>query len=93
MLPFDLDVMTAPISVGSVTVDAPALAPTVQDFDPQVEKLSFTLSAHDDNTVFLHDLLDGNGVQVEVGGRLLVTLMGCVARDIPEGCLTFDIKP
>ncbi len=93
MLPFDLDVMTAPVSVGSEMLIAPVLAPTIQDFDPRVEKLSFTLSKDEDNTVFLHDLLDGRGVQVEVGGRLLVTLMGCVAKDIPEGCLTFGLNP
>ncbi len=93
MLPFDMDVITAPISVGPVTLTAPVLAPVVNDFDPRVEKLAFTLPAGDANgDVFLHDLLNGNGVQVEVDGWLLVTLMGCVANDIPEGCLTFEFE-
>ncbi len=93
MLPFDMDVITAPISVGPVTMVALVLAPVIKDFDPSVEKLSFTLSANDeDNVLYLHDLLDGSGVEVEVGGRLLVTLLGCVADDIPEDCLKFEFE-
>lgn len=93
MLPFDMDVITAPISVGPVTLMAPVLAPVVKDFDPSVEKLTFTLSHDDaDAVLMLHDLLDGNGVEVEVNGRLLVTLLGCTADDIPEDCLTFEFE-
>ncbi|WP_143849649.1 hypothetical protein [Octadecabacter ascidiaceicola] len=93
MLPFDLDVITAPVSVGPVTLTAPVLAPVVKDFDPRVEKLSFKLPAKDaDAEMFLHDLLDGNGVQVEIDGRTVVTLLGCTANDIPEGCLTFEFE-
>jgi hypothetical protein len=91
MLPFDMDVITAPISVGPVTLTAPVLAPVVKDFDPRVEKLAFSLPSKDaDAALFLHDLLDGSGVQVEVGGRTVVTLLGCCANDVPEGCLTFE---
>lgn len=93
MLPFDMDVITAPISVGPVTLTAPVLAPVVKDFDPRVEKLAFNLPSKDaDATLFLHDLLDGRGVQVEIDGRVLVTLLGCTANDIPEGCLTFEFE-
>lgn len=92
MLPFDNDTFETPLCIGSVELDVHTTAPTVQDFDPAVERLSFALSDSDDNTVFLHDLLDRRGVQVEVGGRLLVTLMGCVSKDIPDGCLTFKIN-
>lgn len=92
MLPFNMGVIAAPFSGGPVTSHAPELAPIVRDFDPTVERLSFTFAPDEDNTVFLLDLLDRRGVQVEVGGRVLVTLMGCVAKDIPEGCLTFEVK-
>jgi len=93
MLPFDMDVITAPVSVGPGTLTAPELAPVVKDFDPRVEKLAFKLPAKDASAaLFLHDLLDRNGVQVEVDGRVLVTLLGCTANDIPEGCLTFKFE-
>lgn len=91
MLPFDMDIITAPISVGSLGLMTAVLAPTIKDFDPSVEKLSFAMSANvQDNDLFLHDLLDGSGVEVIVGGRLQVTLMGCVSKDVPEDCLTFQ---
>ncbi len=93
MLPFDMDVITAPMSAGPVTFQAPVLAPTITDFDPDVEKLEFTLDSSDaESALFLHDLLDGSGVQVEVNGRLLVTLLGCTADEIPEDCLTFEFE-
>ncbi|HCP82520.1 MAG TPA: hypothetical protein DIT67_13465 [Octadecabacter sp.] len=93
MLPFDMDVITAPVSVGPVTLTAPVLAPVVKDFDPRVEKLAFSLPTKDaDAELFLHDLLDGSGVQVEIGGRTVVTLLGCTTCDIPEDCLTFEFE-
>lgn len=91
MLPFDMDLITAAVSNGPVPFTAPVLAPVVKDFDPRVEKLAFSLPSEDaDACLFLHDLLDGSGVQVEVDGRVVVTLLGCTARDIPDGCLTFE---
>ena len=93
MLPFDMDVITAPVSIGPVTLTAPVLAPVIKDFDPRVEKLAFKLPSKDaDADLFLHDLLDRSGVQVEIDGRTIVTLLGCKANDIPEGCLTFEFE-
>lgn len=93
MLPFDMDVITPPVSTGATTFDVPVLAPIVKDFDPSVEKLAFTLPTNDEHAVMrLLDLADGSGVEVEVAGRLVVTLQGCVANDIPEDCLTFEFE-
>lgn len=97
MSPFDLNDFTGPHFgaeiKGPATVMAPILPPVIQDFDPDVEKLAFTLSADDeDEQLQLRDLPDGSGVQVLVSGRLLTTLMGCIADEIPEGCLTFEFE-
>ena len=93
MSPFDLNEFTAPVVTGPQTLMAPVLPPVVRDFDPSVEKLAFTLSEDDeDEQLELRDLFDGSGVQVFVSGRLLVTLMGCIADEIPEGCLTFEFE-
>ncbi|AKS47388.1 hypothetical protein SAMN05444287_2968 [Octadecabacter temperatus] len=93
MLPFDMDVITAPVCVGPMTLTAPVLAPVVKDFDPRVERLTFKLSTKDaDADLFLHNFLNGSDVQVEVDGRVIVTLLGCSADDIPEDCLTFEFE-
>lgn len=91
MLPFNLNALVAPVLSGPDIASAPILPPIVKGFDPRVERLSFLLD-HDDaaKPLALHDLDTGDGVRVEVGDRLLVTLLGCVADDIPPDCLTFD---
>ena len=93
MSPFDLNTFSAPVLTGPQTVMAPVLPPVVEDFDPFTEKLAFTLPEDDEDAQLeLRDLFDGSGVQVLVSGRLLTTLMGCIADDIPEGCLTFEFE-
>lgn len=92
MLPFNLGAPAKrPVLAGAGAVFAPVLPPVVRNFDPTVERLSFTLDQSDaQNPLVLRDLRSGNGVRVQIGERLLVTLMGCAARDIPEDCLSFD---
>lgn len=93
MSPFDANFYSAPALSSAGTLNAPQLAPVVQDFDPFEESLAFTLASEDEEGhMVLRDLIDGSGVQVEVNGRLVVTLMGCVADDIPEGCLSFEFE-
>lgn len=93
MAPFDENYLSAfeMSKLGELT--NPVIAPVVQDFDPSCEQLGFTLGVDDEDAqLVLRDLIDGSGVRVEVNGRLMVTLMGCVADDIPEGCLTFEFE-
>lgn len=93
MLPFDDMFSPGPVTTAPGVMTAPVLAPIVKDFDPYSESLGFTLpSADADADLMLIDLPDGSGVQVEVNGRLVVTLMGCTADDVPEGCLTFEFE-
>ena len=83
----------AAVMRGPGTLSAPPLAPVIEDFDPTVEQLAFTLGPEDaDSRLVLRDLVDGSGVRVEVNGRLMATLMGCAADDIPETCLTFEFE-
>lgn len=93
MSPFDTQFYTAPVMAGTGTLTAPVLAPVIEDFDPFQEKLAFTLSiADEDADLILRDLIDGSGVCVEVNRRLIVTLKGCTADDLPEGCLSFEFE-
>jgi len=93
MSSFQSNFMSAAVMSGAGTLTAPVLPPVVEDFDPYVEKLAFTLPTADADThLVLRDLTDGSGVQVEVNGRLVVTLMGCSSDDIPQGCLTFEFE-
>lgn len=86
------NVQATPFCVASLLPTALAMVPTVQDFDPTVEKLKFKRPNSDAPAeIFLHDLLDGDGVNVEVNGQLMVTLLGCTADEFPEDCLTFEI--
>ena len=91
MLPFDLDTPVRPVLSGPGREIAPILPPVIKAFDPRTERLTFQLD-HDDSVraLALRDLENGEGVRVEVGSRLLVTVMGCVADDLPEDCLTFE---
>ena len=93
MSPFDANFYQAPVMSGAGKLNAPVLAPVIEDFDPFQESLAFTLAAEDeDGVIVLRDLIDGSAVQVEVNGRLVVTLMGCVADDLPAGCLSFEFE-
>ncbi|MBT8410574.1 MAG: hypothetical protein KJP02_02095, partial [Octadecabacter sp.] len=93
MAPLDECFLSAAEIPKAGVLRAPMIAPVVKDFDPSCETLGFTLGAEDEDAqLVLRDLIDGSGVRVEVNGRLMVTLMGCVADDIPEGCLTFDFE-
>jgi len=80
-----------PVMNATSVLHAPKLAPVIEDFDPRQESLAFTLAAEDEERqMVLRNLSDGSGVRVEVDGRLVVTLMGCLADDLPEGCLSFE---
>lgn len=93
MVPFGESLLSASEMSRAGVLLAPVIAPVVSDFDPSCETLGFTLGAADeDANLVLRDLFDKSGVRVEVNGRLMVTLMGCVADDIPEGCLTFEFE-
>ena len=93
MLPFDIDLVLPPESRGPGRFLNPVLPPVVRDFDPDMETLSFTLPAEDaDAAIYLRDLVDTDGVRVEVGGRTLVVLMGVSADEIGPNALQFEFE-
>lgn len=93
MLPFDIESMLPKTLSGPGVIEAPDLAPVVKDFDPDMETLSFTLSASDaESGVRLRDLPEGAGCRVEVGDRVLVTLMGVRADEIGPNALEFEFE-
>lgn len=93
MLPFDIESMLPKTLAGPGAIMAPVLPPVVEDFDPDMETLSFTLSAEDEETgVRLRDLPEGKGCRVEVGDRVLVILMGVSADEIGPTALEFEFE-